>query len=106
MASIDVEIAARRYSVSCRDGEEPHLREVAAIVDRKAQDAGSALGSLSEVRQLLFASLLLADEVKEHRAGRPVPVDDDSARVADALERLADRVEALAQRLEAGAQTP
>jgi cell division protein ZapA len=103
MASIDVEIAARRYSVSCRDGEEPHLREVAAIVDRKAQDAGTALGSLSEVRQLLFASLLLADEVKEHRAGRPVPPDDDSGRVADALERLADRVEALAQRLESGA---
>ena len=105
MASVDVEIAARRYSVSCRDGEEPHLREVAAIVDRKAQDAGSALGSLSEVRQLLFASLLLADEVKEHRAGRPVAPDDDSGRIADALERLAERVEALAQRLESGAQS-
>jgi len=100
MASVDVEIAARRYSVACRDGEQEHLREVAAIVDRKAQDAGSALGSLSEVRQLLFAALLLADEVKEHRAGRPVPPDDDSGRVADALERLAGRVEALAQRLE------
>jgi cell division protein ZapA len=100
MASVDVEIAARRYSVACRDGEEEHLREVAAIVDRKAQDAGTALGSLSEVRQLLFASLLLADEVKEHRAGNPVAPDDDSGRIADALERLAGRVEALAQRLE------
>jgi cell division protein ZapA len=100
MASVDVEIAARRYSVSCRDGEEAHLHEVAAIVDRKAQDAGTALGSLSEVRQLLFASLLLADEVKEHRAGRPIPPDDDGGRIADALERLAERVEALAQRLE------
>jgi cell division protein ZapA len=100
MASVDVEIADRRYSVACRDGEEAHLREVAAIVDRKAQDAGSALGSLSEVRQLLFASLLLADEVKEHRAGRPVPPDDDAGPVADALERLADRVEMLARRLE------
>jgi cell division protein ZapA len=105
MASIDLEIAARRYSVSCRDGEEAHLLDVAAIVDRKAQDAGSALGSLSEVRQLLFASLLLADEVKEHRAGRPVQADDDSGRIADALERLADRVEALAQRLESGTQS-
>jgi len=102
MASVDVEIAARRYSVACRDGEEEHLREVAAIVDRKAQDAGAALGTLTEVRQLLFAALLLADEVKEHRAGNPVPVDDDSGRVADALERLAGRVEALAQRLESG----
>ncbi|HMC91724.1 MAG TPA: cell division protein ZapA [Allosphingosinicella sp.] len=100
MATVDVEIASRRYSVACRDGEQAHLLEVAAIVDRKAQDAGSALGSLSEVRQLLFAALLLADEVKEHRAGNPVAPDDDSGRIADALERLAGRVETLAQRLE------
>jgi cell division protein ZapA len=100
MASVEVEIAARRYAVACREGEQEHLREVAAIVDRKAQDAGTALGSLSEVRQLLFAALLLADEVKEHRAGNPVAPDDDSGRIADALERLAGRVETLAQRLE------
>jgi cell division protein ZapA len=102
MASVEVEIASRRYSVACRDGEEEHLRTVAAIVDGKAQDAGTALGSLSEVRQLLFAALLLADEVKEHRAGNPVPPSDDTGRIADALERLAGRVEALAERLETG----
>jgi cell division protein ZapA len=104
MATVDVEIAARRYSVACRDGEEEHLRSVAAIVDRKAQQAVDALGSLSEVRQLLFASLLLADEVKEHRAGNAPAVDaEPDPRVADALERLADRIERLAQRLEADA---
>jgi cell division protein ZapA len=104
MATVDVEIAARRYSVSCRDGEEEHLRSVAAIVDRKAQQALDALGSLSEVRQLLFASLLLADEVKEHRAGNPPTAEaEPDPRVADALERLADRMERLAQRLEADA---
>ena len=101
MATIDVEIAARRYSVACRDGEEEHLRSVAAIVDRKAQQATDALGSLSEVRQLLFACLLLADEVKEHRAGNPPPPEPETdPRVADALARLAERMERMAQRLE------
>jgi cell division protein ZapA len=105
MATIDVEIAARRYSVACRDGEEDHLRSVAAIVDRKAQQAIEALGSLSEVRQLLFASLLLADEIKEHRAGNPPPPEaEPDPRVADALERLAERMERLAQKLEAEAR--
>ena len=104
MATIDVEIASRRYSVACRDGEEEHLRGVAEIVDRKAQQAADALGSLSEVRQLLFASLLLADEVKEHRAGNPPPPEPDP-RVADALARLAERMERLAQRLETDGQT-
>jgi cell division protein ZapA len=107
MANVDVEIAARRYTVTCRDGEEEHLRSVAAIVEGKAQDAASAVGSLSEVRQLLFASLLLADEVKEHRSGNPPPprVEPDP-RLADALERLAERMERLAQRLEGGAANP
>lgn len=106
MATIDVEIAARRYSVACRDGEEAHLRSVAAIVDRKAQQAAEALGSLSEVRQLLFASLLLADEIKEHRTGNGPAVEaEPDPRVADALARLADRMERLAQRLEAEASS-
>ena len=101
MATIDLEIAARRYSVACRDGEEEHLRAIAAIVDRKAQQAVDALGSLSEVRQLLFASLLLADELKEHRADNPPPPEPQTdPRVAEALARLAERVERLAQRLE------
>ena len=104
MASVEVEIAARKYAVACRDGEEEHLRSVAAIVDGKAQDAAAALGSLSEARQLLFASLLLADEVKEHRSGQaPAPVPSPDPALADALERLAARVESLAERLERGA---
>ena len=103
MANIDLEIAGRRYNVACRDGEEEHLRSVAAEVDRRAQDAASALGSLTETRQLLFAALLIADDIKEIRAGAgipdPVPPPPDPA-VAMALERLASRVESLADSLE------
>jgi cell division protein ZapA len=60
---------------------------------------------MGEARQLLFASLLLADELKEARQGifppvpEPPPVAPDPA-VAEALEQLAGRVESLAQRLE------
>ena len=98
MATIDIEVAGRRYSVACRDGEEQHLRSVAALVDRKAQDAASALGSLSESRQLLFAALLLADALKERDAGRaPAEADPETA---EALERIAGRLESAAERLE------
>ena len=103
MANIDIEVAGRRYNVSCRDGEEEHLHSVAAEVDRRAQDATAALGSLSETRQLLFAALLIADDIKELRAGAgipdPVAPPPDPA-VAQALERLASRVESLAESLE------
>ncbi|HEX9948166.1 MAG TPA: cell division protein ZapA [Allosphingosinicella sp.] len=111
MASVEVEIASRKYSVACRDGEEPHLRSVAALVDSKAQEAAAALGSLSEARQLLFASLLLADELKEHKSAKAQPEPQPQAAapagldpfMIDALERLAARVESLAEQLERGA---
>jgi cell division protein ZapA len=103
MASIEVEIAGRKYSVACRDGEEAHLRSVAAIADKRARDAAEALGSLTETRQLLFTTLLLADDVQDMRSGGkgapPPPAVDEG--LAGALESLADRVEALARRLEA-----
>ena len=105
MASVDIEIATRKYSLACRDGEEAHLRTVAAIVDRKARDAGGALGNLSEARQLLYASLLLADELKERREGRDPPESADPT-MGETLERLAERIEALAGRLEAEPDTP
>ncbi|MGQ0559452.1 MAG: cell division protein ZapA [Sphingosinicella sp.] len=103
MANVDVDIAGRRYSVACRDGEEDHLRSLAAIVDKRARDAGAALGNLTETRVLLFAALLVADDLKDTRAGAglpdPTPPPPDPA-VADGLEKLAVRVEALADQLE------
>ena len=103
MSNIDVEVAGRRYNVACRDGEEEHLRSLAAIVDQRAHDAAAALGGLTETRQLLFAALLIADDLKETRAGAglpdPTPAAPDPA-VAEALERLAARMENLAERLE------
>src|SRR5690349_7958065 len=103
MASIDIEVAGRRYNVACRDGEEAHLHSVAAIVDQRARDATQALGTLTESRQLLFAALLMADDIKEMRHGAgikdPPPPPPDPT-VAQALERLAARMEALADSLE------
>jgi cell division protein ZapA len=101
MASVDIEIAGRTYPVACRDGEEAHLRSLAALVDRKARDAAGALGSMGETRQFLFASLLLADELKEAHGGNvPAQEAQPDPAVADALERLAERMEKLAERLE------
>jgi cell division protein ZapA len=108
MASVEVEVAARKYIVACREGEQDHLRSVAAIVDAKAHDAAAALGSLSEARHLLFASLLLADELIEHREGKsPSPSSPRSdPALGEALERLASRMEELAARLEGGPASP
>ena len=68
MAEVDLTIAGRSYVVACRAGEEESLRNAAALVDGKSREALAGLGTLSEARQLLFASLLLADQLLEKRA--------------------------------------
>ena len=105
MANIEVEVAGRKYSVACRDGEEAHLRSVAALADKRSRDAAAALGSLTETRQLLFTALLLADDVQDMQAGGKGPASPPAVdeQLMAALESLADRVEALARRLEAPA---
>lgn len=108
MATVDLDIASRRYAVACRDGEEDNLRAAAAMVDEKVRAASRALGNLSESRQFLFASLMLADALQDKGKGsapaRQEPLINQA--VAEMLERLAERMEMLADRLESGIISP
>jgi cell division protein ZapA len=97
MAEVDLTIAGRPYRVACRTGEEDNLRAAAALVDAKSREALAGLGTMSEARQLLFASLLLADQIVDQRAAEPGSVDP---LLAESVKALASRLEALADTLE------
>jgi cell division protein ZapA len=108
MAELDVRIGGRNYELSCRAGDEDRLRALAAMVDAKTVTLAKTMGGLNEVRQLLFASLLLADELAEAlakvaAAAAPPPETErmDEA-TAELVEGLATRVDAIAARLEKG----
>jgi len=107
MAMVDLNIAGRTYQVACRDGEEETLRAAARLVDGKSREALAGLGTLSEARQFLFASLLLADQMIDKNpsaAAPPAPsLDPAMARRAEAL---AARLESLASQLENEAANP
>ncbi len=112
MADVRLTIARREYIVTCRDGEEQRLMSLGAIVDEFAKEAGESAGGLNESRQLLFASLLLADRLHEMQScaparalqdADPVQADPDllqTDRAAAAIEQLAGRIEAFVNRLE------
>jgi cell division protein ZapA len=106
MAEIDILVAGRSYRVACRDGEEQNLKRAAEMVDAKSREALAGLGALSEARQLLFASLLLADQLIEKKGVQapppPMPPDPQVVRRVDAL---AERLERLASHLEREAQS-
>ena len=107
MAEVDLFIAGRSYRVACRDGEEDSLRKAASMVDAKSREALDGLGTLSESRQLLFASLLLADQLLDDE-GEPMVVQSSPAAANPALgeraERLADRLESIAASRENGSR--
>ena len=104
---VDLTIAGRTYQVACREGEEENLRSAARLVDGKSREALAGLGTLSEARQFLFASLLLADQLIDKprdESGAPqaeaeLPARPDPALIMRAG-ALADRLESLAQALE------
>jgi len=96
MAEVELTIAGRPYLVACRNGEEENLRAAGVLVDAKSREAISGLGTLSESRQLLFAALLLADQI----------VDGREVELPKALDpALIERSEAIAGRLESLAAT-
>jgi cell division protein ZapA len=99
---VDLTIAGRTYQVACREGEEENLRAAARLVDGKSREALAGLGTLSEARQFLFASLLLADQLVDNKpelAEPAAPTGPDPALVGRA-ETLAERLESLANALE------
>lgn len=104
MAEVSLDIGGRSYVVTCKDGGEDQLRGLARLVDEKAVQARAQMRGVNEVRQLLFASLFLADELADLRGGQKPSAPDPE--LADTVEQLAIRVEALADQLEESAPTP
>ena len=99
MAEVELTIAGRAYRVACRAGEEDNLRAAAALVDAKSKEAIAGLGTLSESRQLLFASLLLADQIVD---GREIELPSGpDPELTERANKIAERLESLAEALEA-----
>ena len=106
---VDIKIAGRSYQVACREGEEDQLREAARLVDGKSREALAGLGTLSEARQFLFASLLLADQLVEKPGdggGGAVAPSGPDPRLVSRAEALANRLESLADALEREGANP
>ena len=98
MAEVELIIAGRPYKVACRNGEEETLQAAGALVDAKSREALAGLGTLSESRQLLFAALLLADQILDGREFEMPKGPSDE--LAERTQRLAERLESLADRVE------
>lgn len=106
MTNVTLTIGGRPYTVSAPDGEESHIEMLGRMVAERVANGGGGPGQ-SETRMLLFAALMLADELHElHRQmpppeeAAPVSLAPPAAEVLARIETLAARVEKLAAHLE------
>ncbi|MCF6305262.1 MAG: cell division protein ZapA [Rhodobacteraceae bacterium] len=65
MPEITVTVGDRPFQIVCNDGEEPHLKAAAKMLDAEATTLQAAIGRVPESRMLLMAGLMLADRTKE-----------------------------------------
>ncbi|NKB22433.1 MAG: cell division protein ZapA [Alphaproteobacteria bacterium] len=101
MAQVDVAINGKSYRIACDDGQEDHLLQLAAFVDKRIQELVASVGQIGDARLLVMASLLISDELSETYSNLN-STDDGSANdeAAEAEQALAQTTEALAQRIE------
>lgn len=102
MSNVTLEIGGRAYKVACATGEEEHVAELGRMIDARVK----SLPAQSESRTLLFAALLLADEIYDLKAKAASASETNAAEFAEPLEKLAERLESLASHLEDGAEHP
>jgi len=113
MPEVNVEIAGKKYRMACEEGEEPHLLELAADLNRRIEGFKGSFGEIGDARLTVMAAIAVADELSdaEHRiealsvqiaemtAASRTHVDDKDALKRDFAERLSEtarRVESIA----------
>ena len=105
MAQVDIRANGRAYKVTCDDGQEQRLMELAAFFDRRLSTVSKDLGQIGDARLMLLAALTVCDELFEvnakneslERAGDALGPDTAGA-AARAVEAAADRVKSIAER--------
>lgn len=109
MSEVSITINKRSYTLACDDGQEEHLRRLAANVDGRVGELVAGMGQMSDQHLLVMASLLLADELEDLRsentrlqdASRPSDVmSAPEAAVVRGLDALAGRIEEVAHEIE------
>ncbi|MFM9845487.1 MAG: cell division protein ZapA [Dongiaceae bacterium] len=106
MSNVPVVINGRTYDLTCNDGQEKHLQDLASEIGRRVDELVKTVGQAGEARLLLMVSLLLADELNDSNAeldriqrGGSAIANEDA--VAGSIEKLAKQIQDIAAKLEA-----
>jgi cell division protein ZapA len=119
MSQVTVAINGRQYRMACEDGQEDHLRQLCADLDRRIDDLRGKVGEIGDARLIVMAALTIADELFEAgtrigkleqelatlRNARSSATDRSQATqaaIVEAFNTAAARIEALSKQLNQG----
>jgi cell division protein ZapA len=110
MGQVTVTIAGKLFRMACDDGQEPHLQDLAASVDKKIGDLRAAFGDIGDQRLVMMAAIAIADEasvtsrrlakMEEDIAALQRGRGEDAAGTAARSRALAETLTGLATRIE------
>lgn len=110
MSEVTITVNRRPYRLACEDGQEEHLKGLAARIDSRVNDLVGKFGQIGDQQLLVMVGLLLADEAAELRrrldqqeqmsADHASAFEAADAAAAGVLDEMAERIEALAASVE------
>ncbi len=121
MPRLDVALNGHTFAVSCEEGQEARLREIAAFVDVKLKSLAQLKPTANETQLFVLTALLLADQVfdlKAEQAKAPAQPSTDAAAAPSKTEaalrreiraelegKYATQIDALTKRVESVASS-
>jgi cell division protein ZapA len=96
MPQVSIRIANRTYELACGTGEQERVRELANYVDEKVGELQKQMPTAPEIKLMVFAALLMAEEAREARAA----VQDASSAIENASETADTLAELITSRVD------
>jgi len=89
MSEINVEIDGRKYRMACEDGQEAHVRDLAARFSNYVEGLKGEFGEAGDTRLTVMAALTVMDDL--------TAVQNELAKAKEALDQLAMKSSKLVQ---------
>jgi cell division protein ZapA len=110
MPLVNIMVNNRAYTIACDEGEEDHLRELAAHVDGKVRELLASVGQVGDARLILMGALLITDdyfdavtrlEQRARQVGDLATAQNEmNERISEAEEGVVSALESAAKRAE------
>ena len=87
MANVNIKFNGKEFLLSCDDGQEEHLEELAVYLNEKFTDLKNSLGNIGESKLLLITSISVLDEYYETKKKIDIQ-KSDIAKITDKFKEL------------------